>query len=419
MLKEAGATHIKITDFGFSKDFLSALSHSLRASLSAREIPQPVGCLLLASHCGANCSWMACDADESLPKTKRLGTLAYMAPEVALDGQGSYDGHMADVWGCGVILYTLAAGQYPFGDESQEQPSLVYQRVVSGQWAEIPRGQVSAECVDLIRKILVPDPTQRATIADIKSHAWFTGTVFPEPPLPGSIGSISSIGSDGLREFQWPSYDEFATGYVLGDDDGGGGASGGAVPDPATLGADVRSDLVDPMTAGFSGGHSSGGSGSGSAGGSFLSSNSSGHEEMMAAPPPRVDSPPAGGWSQGGLGSSGAPQAKWPTWTGGASAVGGGAIGEHRDHAGAQLMAAGPAVARPRIRSDASDGSTGSFGSFGSLRCVMVCCCGACLDTTALTGRNCFVGRTGAMWLAKEAAPRCGKRHCDLNEPHP
>ena len=37
------------------------------------------------------------------------------------------------------------------------------------------------------------------------------------------------------------------------------------------------------------------------------------------------------------------------------------------------------------------------------------------LSRHALTGRNCFVGRIGAMWLAKEAAPRCAKRHCDLN----
>lgn len=287
-----------------------------------------------------------------------------MAPEVALDGQGSYDGHMADVWGCGVILYTLAAGRYPFGDESQEQPTVVYQRVVSGQFAELPRGQVSQECVDLIRKILVPDPAQRATIAEIKAHQWFTGTVFPEPPLPGSIGSISSIGSDGLPAFQWPTYDDFTSAYVLGGG-GGEGASGGAVPDPATLGADVQSDLADPMMAG-DGGHSSGASSIG--GVSFRSSNSSGHEEMMA-PPPRVGSPPPGGWSEGSSGSGGGPQARWPSWTGGVSAMGGGdSSGEPREQVGGQMMAPPASVGRPRIRSDQSDGSIGSFGSICSLR---------------------------------------------------
>ena len=263
-------------------------------------------------------------ADESLPKTKRLGTLAYMAPEVALDAQGSYDGQMADVWACGVILYTLAAGRYPFGDESQEQPALVYQRVVSGQFAELPRGQVSQECVDLIRRILVPDPAQRATTAEIKAHAWFTGTVFPEPPQPGSIGSVMSVGSDGLPEFHWPSYDDFTSPFDSMGGGGGGGeaAAGGALPDPATLGVDVQS-AFDPMMGGDGGGHSSGGSGSGGAG-SVISSNDSGHEEMMMAPPPRVGDPPPGGWSQGS-GSIGPPLAKWPSWSGGGSS------GELRD----------------------------------------------------------------------------------------
>jgi len=132
-----------------------------------------------------------------------------MAPEVALDGHAPYDGNMADVWGCGVILYTLATGRYPFGDESSEQPSVVYQRVVSGQYTEIPTGSVSEPCADLIRAILVPDPAQRATISEIKNHAWFTGQDFPQPPPPGSIGSISSIGSDGLPEFQVPKRGPF------------------------------------------------------------------------------------------------------------------------------------------------------------------------------------------------------------------
>ena len=49
--------------------------------------------------------------DASMPKTI-LGTAVYVAPEVL--EEGAYDGYKADVWSCGVILYTLIMGNYPF-----------------------------------------------------------------------------------------------------------------------------------------------------------------------------------------------------------------------------------------------------------------------------------------------------------------
>ncbi|KAH9599970.1 Protein kinase domain [Trypanosoma melophagium] len=94
------------------------------------------------------------------------GTPNYVAPEV-LKERG-YDGVLADVWSCGVILFVMLAGYLPFDDEN-----------INGLFRKIERGEYrmprhfSAEARDLISKMLEIDPAKRITVAGIMQHPWF------------------------------------------------------------------------------------------------------------------------------------------------------------------------------------------------------------------------------------------------------
>jgi len=119
----------------------------------------------------------------SAPKSK-VGTLAYMAPEI-IKATGNYDGKKADIWSCGVMLYVMLFGQYPFETQAAGGPKLeadrrirtMMDRITNMQWS-IPAGvDISEECRDLLCRMLVRDPDKRITMAEIHQHPWFTANL--------------------------------------------------------------------------------------------------------------------------------------------------------------------------------------------------------------------------------------------------
>ncbi|MBA0684100.1 hypothetical protein Goari_025707 [Gossypium aridum] len=94
------------------------------------------------------------------------GTPNYVAPEV-LDDQG-YDGAMADLWSCGVILFVLLAGYLPFDDSNLIN---LYRKISVAEFTCPPWLSLSA--MKLITRILDPNPMTRITIPEILQDEWF------------------------------------------------------------------------------------------------------------------------------------------------------------------------------------------------------------------------------------------------------
>ncbi|VFQ86792.1 unnamed protein product [Cuscuta campestris] len=105
------------------------------------------------------------DPGVSLLKTT-CGTPNYVAPEV-LSHKG-YDGALADVWSCGVILYVLMAGYLPFDDVDL---TTLYGKIERAEFSCPSRFPVGAK--SLIHKILDPNPETRIRIGDIRNDDWF------------------------------------------------------------------------------------------------------------------------------------------------------------------------------------------------------------------------------------------------------
>ncbi|KAL3722436.1 hypothetical protein ACJRO7_034756 [Eucalyptus globulus] len=107
----------------------------------------------------------------SQPKST-VGTPAYIAPEVLLKKE--YDGKVADVWSCGVTLYVMLVGAYPFEDpEDPKNFRRTIQRILNVQYSIPDYVHISPECHHLISRIFVADPTKRITIPEIRNHEWF------------------------------------------------------------------------------------------------------------------------------------------------------------------------------------------------------------------------------------------------------
>ena len=94
------------------------------------------------------------------------GSPCYASPEMVTGN--NYDGIMIDIWSTGIILFAMLCGYLPFEDKNNEK---LFKKIAECK-IEYP-DYLSDNAVDLLKKIIVPNPRKRITINEIKKHPFY------------------------------------------------------------------------------------------------------------------------------------------------------------------------------------------------------------------------------------------------------
>jgi serine/threonine-protein kinase SRK2 len=121
--------------------------------------------------------------------TKDIGTKLYKAPELLQ--HDPTNSKQADVWSCGITLFGLLTGFFPFGRADGKDPSdQELLELIKGGFDRSVLGWRSWWCVDLLEKMLTVDRDKRITVQDIFLHPWF------QPGLrPGAAEANAKLAS--------------------------------------------------------------------------------------------------------------------------------------------------------------------------------------------------------------------------------
>jgi serine/threonine-protein kinase CHEK1 len=96
------------------------------------------------------------------------GTFEYMAPEVI---EGGYEGDLADIWSCGILLIVLLTGTLPWDRATRKDER--YAAFISMRYHYYPPfTKMRGQAVDFIKKILVRE-SKRVSMEELQGSPWY------------------------------------------------------------------------------------------------------------------------------------------------------------------------------------------------------------------------------------------------------
>ena len=118
-----------------------------------------------------------------------VGTKFYVSPEVL---KGKYD-QFCDIWSCGVILYLMLSGNFPFYGRNDDE---IYDKILEMK-VEFPEKywkNIDKDAINLIKKMLC-NVSERLNAQQVLNHVWL------QKNAPNSEGYILEVNKKHIKNY--------------------------------------------------------------------------------------------------------------------------------------------------------------------------------------------------------------------------
>jgi serine/threonine protein kinase len=103
-----------------------------------------------------------------------MGTPIYVAPEI-IEGK-EYSGEKVDVFACGVVLFIMLTGRYPFyaATLADKRYKFLIEGKTEGFWSAFEnKFDISEDVKILLSRMFTYQPTERYSLDQISVHPWY------------------------------------------------------------------------------------------------------------------------------------------------------------------------------------------------------------------------------------------------------
>ena len=120
-------------------------------------------------------------------------TTAYCPPE-SFDDVPVLLQPSSDMWALGVIIYMMLLGRHPFDSKCDASDEEIAKRIKKQRQPPLTKDlRISPSALDLLRKLMEPDPKQRMTAHELLHHPWVTGETASEYIMEDSAQRLKQL----------------------------------------------------------------------------------------------------------------------------------------------------------------------------------------------------------------------------------